>query len=233
MASKRRKSSRGRTGSESSGVRRGRSGPHGTRKLPKDIEDLASGRRDVLRSPRRPTGRLPDGRVAGLIPGVANHEARRVHDARIEALRVAAEAGGDGKAELARGLCEAVRLGLWRARQLTGFEALAGDVLGLDPEIAREAAAGAASERGWPLEQLPDTAVALWLRGEAALLERCPEGRLEAHVQDSQLELRIILPLAPAARASEALGAIGRKASGLARALDEERDKRRRDREDE
>ena len=214
-----------------SSVRRGRSGARGTSKLPKDIEDLASGRRDVLKARRRPTGRLPDTRVAGLIPGVANHEARRVYDARVERMTDAAAAGEQARDALALLLCESVRLGIWRARQFTGFDAMAGDVLGLDPAEARKLAEGAAETRGWVIERLPDTAVALWVRGEAALLERCPEGRMEANVVGEELDLRIVLPLNPAAQASEALGAIGRKASGLARALDDERDKRQAERD--
>jgi hypothetical protein len=231
VASKRRKSARNRDGSERSGVRRGASGARGTRKLPKDIDDLASGRRDVLRARRRPTGRLADSRVAGLIPGVANHEARRVFDARVERMEAAARGGEDGREALSLALCEAVRLGLWRARQLTGFEALAADVLQLDPAEARQLAVAAGEARGWPMERLPDTAVALWLRGEAALLERCPEGRLDANVVDDELVLRVVLPLSPAGLAAEALGAIGRKAAGLSRAVDEERERRRAERE--
>jgi hypothetical protein len=193
--------------------------------LPADLEELASGRRDALRPRRRATGRLSDSRIAGLIPGVANHEARRVYDARVQQLRAAAEAPAR-EAELARGLYEAQRLALWRARQLTGFDAFAVDVVGLERDRAHALVEALVAEHQLPDEPLPDTAVALWLRGESALLERCPEGSIEAWVEEGELELRIVLPLEPAARAGEALGAIGRKASGLSRLLEEERDKR-------
>jgi hypothetical protein len=230
VATKRRKTARKQGQAGAKGVRRRAAGGGGLRQLPPDLDDLASGRRDVLRPRRKPTGRLGDSRVAGLIPGVANHEARRVYDARVESLRAAAEAGSAREAELARGLYEARRLGLWRARQLTGFDAFAVDVVGVEVERARALVQTLVEGGGLDDERLPDTAVALWLRGEAALLDRCPEGRIEAHVQDGELELRIVLPLEPAGKAGDALGAIGRKAVGLTRLLDDERDRRERER---
>jgi hypothetical protein len=225
VATKRRKTARKHAQAGAKGVRRRAAGGGGLRQLPPDLDDLASGRRDVLRPRRKPTGRLGDSRVAGLIPGVANHEARRVFDARVERLRDAAESDAAGETELARGLYEARRLGLWRARQLTGFDAFAVDVVGLEVERARALVDALVQGQGLDDERLPDTAVALWLRGEAALLDRCPEGRIEARVHDGELELRIVLPLEPAGKAGDALGAIGRKAVGLTRLLDDERRK--------
>jgi hypothetical protein len=190
----------------------------GMRKLPADLEDLASGRRDVLRPRRKPRGRIGDSRVAGLVPGVANHEARRVYDARLERA-AAANTDGDESA-LAGLLCEAVLLGLWRARAVTGFDALAQDVMGIAVARARELAEAAAAQRGVVLERLPDIAVALWMRGEAALLDRCPEASLRVNVANERIALHLDLPLAPIERATEAVSAVGRAAGGLGRVLE-------------
>jgi len=231
VATSRRKDPRARSQSQPTGVRRASNGPRGTRKLPKDIDDLASGRSNVLRTRHKPTDRLTDSRVAGLIPGVANHEARLVYDAHLERLAAAVEQGDEAQEALGQGLCDMVRLGLWRARQLMGFDALAADVLELDVGKARELATAAANAKGWPNERLPDTAVALWLRGEAALIEHCPEGRIEATVEGDRLELRVVLPLLQPVLAADAIGAIGRKAAGLARAIEDEQERSRADRE--
>jgi hypothetical protein len=199
------------------GVRRRADGAGGLRKLPPDLEELAAGRRDSLRPRRRPRGRISDTRIAGLIAGVANHEARRVYDARLERLRTAA-AGADEPA-LERELCIAVLLGLWRARSITGFESFVQDVVGLDHERARALAERGAAVREVALERLADVAVALWMRSEAALVERWPEVVVDVRVQDERLRLALTLPLAPAVRAADAVAAVGRAAGGLARAL--------------
>jgi hypothetical protein len=172
----------------------------------------------VLRPRRRPKGRIADPRIAGLIAGVANHEARRVYDSRVERLRNALARGQEPALE--RQLCDAIRLGLWRARNVTGFEAFAQHVLGIPIERARTLAERGAMEQGVPLERLPEVALALWLRAEAALLERCPGGEVELRIQDGErMQLSLTLPLLPAARAAEAVAAIGRSAGGLARVL--------------
>ena len=207
-------------------LRRRADGPRGLRKLPPDLEDLASGRRDVLRPRRKPRGRIGDSRVAGLIAGVANHEARRVYDARVERA-AAASAAGD---ELALGalLCEAVLLGLWRARAVTGFEALAQDVMGVEPARAQSLAEASAAQRGLTLERLPEIAVALWMRSEAALLDRCPEAAVQVSVANERVALHLDLPLAPVERATEAVSAVGRAAGGLARVLEVQQTERTR-----
>jgi hypothetical protein len=188
--------------------------------LPPDFEDLAAGRRDVLRPRRRPRGRIGDTRIAGLIAGVANHEARQVYDARVERARRLLD-GGD-EAVLAQQLCEAVQLGLWRARSVTGFDAFAQDVIGVPAERANELAHGHAARSNVALEQLPDVAVALWLRSEAALLERCPDGAVEVRIDEGRLSLSLGLPLAPPLGVAEAVAAIGRSAAGLVRVLESE-----------
>jgi hypothetical protein len=188
--------------------------------LPPDYEDLAAGRRDSLRPRRRPRGRIGDTRVAGLIAGVANHEARRVYDARVERARKAFESGSED--ELAQQLLEAVRLGLWRARSVVDFEAFALHVLGVEPARASELTARAAARADLALERLPDLAVALWIRSEAALLERCPLGAIDVRVADEKILVALSLPLSPSLRVAESVAAIGRSATGLARVLQEE-----------
>jgi hypothetical protein len=170
-----------------------------------------------LRPRRRPKGWISDPRIAGLIAGVANHEARRVYDARVERLRRAH--AQEQEAALERQLCDAIRLGIWRARNVTGFEAFAQDVLGVPIERAHTLAERGASQQGVALERLPEVALALWLRAEAALLERCPGGEVELRIQGERMQLSLTLPLVPAARSAEAVAAVGRAASGLARVL--------------
>jgi hypothetical protein len=172
----------------------------------------------VLRPRRRPKGRLNDTRVAGLIAGVANHEARRVYDVRCERLRSAL--AQNREEELASQLCEAVLLGLWRARSVTGFDALAQDVVGIEHARARALVEQGANARGFVADRLPDLVVALWMRSEAALLDHCPEASVQlVMIEGERFELRVRLPLAPPVRAAEAVAAIGRSAAGLARVL--------------
>jgi hypothetical protein len=155
-----------------------------------------------------------------LIAGVANHEARRAYDARVERLRHAFAQARES--ELERQLCDAVLLGLWRARSVIGFATFVQDVIGLQLERAQTLCERDAARRGVALERLPDVAVALWLRSEAALLEHCPEAQIELQVEDGgRLRLVLSLPLHPPVRAAEAVAAIGRSASGLVRVLTE------------
>jgi hypothetical protein len=215
VAARRRKAGASQSAEPIRGVRRRADNPSGLRKLPSDLDDLASGRRDTLRPRRRPKDRIADTRVAGLIPGVANHEARRVFDARVERLRRA----DAPEVELQRGLCEAILLGLWRARSVIDFDAFAQHVLGIPVERAQALAARGAEQRGVRAEQLPQLAVALWMRSEAAVLERCREGAVEVRVEGERLQLVLSLPLAPPVVAAEAVAAVGRAANGLARIL--------------
>lgn len=230
MAARRRKAAATAGDSPTRIVRRRPDAPSGLRKLPPDFEDLAAGRRDTLRPRRRPRGRIGDTRIAGLIAGVANHEARQVYDARVERARRLLD-GGE-QAVLAQQLCEAIQLGLWRARSVTGFDAFAQDVIGVPAENAHELARQHAARQNVALEQLPDVAVALWLRSEAALLERCPEAAIEVRTVEGRLQLSVALPLAPALGVAEAVAAIGRSAAGLVRVLESEtRPPRDRDRD--
>ncbi|MDH5675394.1 MAG: hypothetical protein OEZ06_24950 [Myxococcales bacterium] len=203
----------------------------GTRQLPREIDDLASGRSDRLQTRRKPQERLSDGRAGGLIPGVANPDGRRVLDARVGRLRRAAE-GGD-EAELCRGLLELRHMALWRARQLTGFAALAEDVVGVEAARAQALSEAEAERRGTGTEPLPDAAVALWLRAEAALLDYHAQAQVEVAVVEGELQMRAKLPLFPPERCAEALSAMGRRAGGLARVIAEENAQRRHPRKSE
>lgn len=120
----------------------------GLRKLPADLHDLAEGRVDRLRSPRRaPEPRAEAEGSSHVVPGVRNSEARAVYDRRVERLRAAA--GRDDTEALELGLYDAQRLALWRARNVTDFDAFAEHVVGLRVERARQlAAAGAARSAG-------------------------------------------------------------------------------------
>jgi hypothetical protein len=201
-------------------VRRREGTATGLRKLPPDYEDLAAGRRDTLRPRRRTRGRIGDTRIAGLIAGVANHEARRVYDARVERARQTLESGSE--ADLGQQIFDAVRLGIWRARNVVDFEAFATHVLGIETGRASRLAANSAAQHGLALERLPDLAVAVWVRSEAALLERCPLGTIDVRVADEKVLISLALPISPALRVAESIAAIGRSATGLARVLVEE-----------
>jgi len=221
MATRRRQRGSGPSEGPAGVLRRRPDGRPGLRKLPPDLEDLASGRRDELRPRRRPKGRLSDTRVRGLVPGVANHEARRVYDERLRLMGEALAAGDDER--LGQGLLEARLLGLWRARSVMGFDALAQGVLGVDPTRARELSAAAAERLGVAAqEQLPDIAVALWLRSEAALLDHGQASAVTVRVREGKVELSLVAPLAPVAAIAEAVAAIGRSAAGLTRAIEAE-----------
>ena len=105
---------------------------------------------------------------------------------------------------------------------MTGFEAFAQYVIGVPAERARELAPPARRSAERCARQLPDVAVALWLRSEAALLERCPEAAIEVRTDEGRLQLSLALPLAPALGVAEAVAAIGRSAAGLVRVLESE-----------
>ena len=185
----------------------------GLRRLPGEFQDLADGRVDRLRRPRRPPEPLEDERLGALVPGVRNSEARAVYDARVAGMRAAHAAGRDD--ELEQGLLEAQRLTLWRARNVTDLRAFAESVVGLPadhPVFVR-------------LEQhadepcLPAHAIALQIRVEAALVQRAPIGRARLQPGSEGLRLELSVPVDEVARAIEALDDIGRAAAGLRRFL--------------
>jgi len=199
-------------------VKRTADAPRGLRHLPPEVEDLAAGRSEYLRRQRRPhDGRMEDPRIAGLIPGVPNHEARRVFDRRIERLRSAI--ARNDEAVLERLLLEAVLLGLWRARNVQGLDALCEGVIGL-PTARGEALVKHAEETiGRSATRLPDAAVALWMRGEAALLNVCDQAKIEVAVDGNTLKIQLAVPLESPEQAADALMALGHNARGLGQAF--------------
>lgn len=175
------------------GVRRG-GGPR--KRLPEDLEEFA--RSDEKRFRPRRKGRPPrlkDPRAAGvLVPGVANRDARRVYEARADALR---RADGEEREEL---LAEAQLLQVWRGFAITGFDAFVEDALGFPLEEARAQAARGAERLGVPLAPLSDDRVALWMRAEVGLLDA--GGRVTCRGE----ELRLHVPFAEALRGLDEVG---------------------------
>src|SRR5262245_40181967 len=104
----------------------------GLRQLPKDFDDLATGKTERLRRPKKLPSPLRDEREGAVIAGVRNMEARAVYDARVRILR---QQLADGRqAELLAGLESARKLRLWRARNVTDFRAFVESVIGLSAE---------------------------------------------------------------------------------------------------
>lgn len=189
-----------------------RRAPTDRKRLPPDLEAFAKS--DSLRfRPERepPRTRLRDPRTAALVPGVANRDARKLADARIEALTAFLATGSDADVETE--LAYAVRLGLWRGRSLTGFEALAENVLGLSVDDARARAGRGAERAGFPAETASEEAVAIAWRTEVALLEAGLPGR----VRITKGALESIELTLPVERAPEALGAIAERMMPLVR----------------
>jgi hypothetical protein len=189
----------------------------GLRKLPNDLVELADGRSERLTRPRRPPPDMEDERIGFVIAGVRNQDARAVYDARVTRLRKAA-ADGD-EAALAKGLCDAVRLTIWRARNVTEFQAFAESVVGVSPERAQTLARAGAEQQGVSLEMLPAHVVALWLRLEAALLRSSPDASVGVSGVRDTLALELHVPAREIARAVEGFFDMGEAASGLRRFL--------------
>jgi hypothetical protein len=193
------------------------------------VEDLAAGRSEYIKRGRRPPdGRIVDPRIGGMIPGVPNHEARRVFDARVERLRAAVTAEEDSIVE--RLLYEASLLGLWRARNVQGLDALCEGVIGL-PSARGEALLKSAEAIRGEAARLPESAVALWMRSEAALLNVCDEACIEVAVEGDALKLQLSVPLGAPEQAADALMAVGLNARGLGQAFVPERKMQRGPRE--
>jgi hypothetical protein len=194
----------------------------GLRQLPSDLNDLAEGRIDRLRRPRRAPEVLvePEGSTH-VIPGVRNSEARTVYDARVARLRSAA--GREDAAALADGMYEVQRLALWRARNVTDFDAFAEHVVGLSVERARElaaqgaAAAGATEDGATEVRPWSREFVALWVRSEAALIQICPTASVRVVTRNGRHELELRVPAEPVPTAIEALKSLGPALGGLAK----------------
>jgi len=185
--------------------------PDGIRVLPDNFNALAQGEK-----PRRPPPRpmLRDDRAEALIPGVANRDARAVCDARIERLLAARDEGN--RDLLGKGLAEAFRLGVWRGRNLTGFDALLEDVLGVRVAEGRRFAEAGARALGTPLLRAEDRVVATWFRIEAALIANQSPWSVEVRA-DGDTE-RFVIDL-PADRADLWFGEIGKRVVALSKFL--------------
>lgn len=182
-----------------------RRAPQDRKRLPPDLEAFAASDEKILRRPRGPRDRLDDPRTAALVPGVANRDARAVYDARVRRFRQALSSGA--REEAGRQLAEARRLGLWRARSLTGWAAFVENVLELDPKEADALLAlGRPSVGEGPL---PERVIATFLRTEAGLLE--VDATAFARWNGERLVLELGL-----ASAAAALAAVGRRCAPLA-----------------
>jgi hypothetical protein len=159
---------------------------------------------------------LRDDRVEALVPAVANRDARAVCDARIERL-VAARDGSD-RDLLGRELAAAFRMGLWRAGNLTTFDALLEDVLGLRVSEGRRLAEAGARALGTPLVRADDRVIATWFRIEAGLLANASTWRVE--LMSDGGEERFVISLA-ADRADLWLAEVGKRVVALSKFLPE------------
>ena len=190
----------------------------GLRKLPADLHALADGREDRLRRPRKARDAiLEDDGGRHVIPGVRNSESRIVYDRRVVALRKAAES--DDADALAVGLYEAQCLGLWRARNITDFEAFAENVAGVQAERAQSLIGIAVARLGEVERPLPTEIVALWVRTEAALVQVAATAAVHVVIASDGPKLQLEVPAKPAARAVDALRAVAAGVAGLGKLL--------------
>ena len=187
----------------------------GIRQLPRDMQDLANGTIERLPRPRREPNLLEDPREGAVIAGVRNAEARVVYDARVASLRAALAAGR--QTELVEGLREVRQLALWRARNVTDFQAFAESVVGVAAGTSE--ALTALEDTAQEPAPLPVEAVALLIRVEAALLQRPPGGHvhLRRDPEGSGVSLTVTLPISDVGLAIEGLGDVGRAAAALRR----------------
>jgi hypothetical protein len=178
------------------------------KRLPAELEAFAAGDDDALWRRERQRGRIEDPRPAAatLVPGVANRDARLVGEARVKRLR-AAIADNDEE-RLADELSEAVRLAIWRALNVVGFDVFAEAVLGISPEHGRALAKQGAAKIGEVCKPEDEATVALWMRAESGLLEHAPDAR--ATLRGGRLYMEL-----PFDRAAEALSGVGRRAAPL------------------
>ncbi len=197
-------------------VRRGQSG---RKRLSPELEGLARGEETRLRVPRRRAPRLRDPRASGLVPGVANRDARRVFDHRVNLILARKSENQD----LADALAEAWAMRLWRGRSIASFEAFVADVLELSPDDALQSVKRTCSSLEIPADGLSDEAIAIWFRSESALLDADLEGRVRVAVAAGETGETIRLEVA-VERAPGALHHIGRRLTPLMRDQEPPRD---------
>ena len=210
------------------------------KKLPPELEAFARSDEEKLRlkRPRVDRGKVRDPREGYTVAGVANRDARAVYDQRVEAMRAlwnGGEASEQARAELGLLLLDALRLKLWRAKRVTGFQVFAEDVVGLPASTARELAKAASERTGDSEQELDERTTALWLRTEAGLYEGDTAARARVTAAGGG-GLRIELAVQVAA-ASPALAGVGARHAPLAREqferamVQEEREAERSERE--
>jgi hypothetical protein len=176
------------------------------KKLPPELEAFARSQDEKLRvkRPRVDQGRINDPREGYVIAGVSNRDARAVYDARAASMRAL---WADGQADeaaltqLSQLLHEAQRLTLWRARRITGFDALAEQVVGIRPDRAQQLVDAWTEQSGESAAELNERTVAVWLRIEAGLYEGDESVRvhLRGGPQGERFELSVRLSGASAA----------------------------------
>jgi len=190
------------------------------KRLPPELEAFARSDDTRLRDGRAPRPRLRDPRPTALVPGVANRDARLVYDHRIGVLQDAAGRREDPAAreELARLLAEAVLLGLWRGRSLTGFDAFAQDILGIDYAEARALAERGAAALGVAADRCTEEGVAAWFRAEAGLVEAGLPGTVRVLPIGGEEVLKVEVPVSSG---PPSLHAIGRRMTPLVRDREE------------
>ena len=178
-------------------------------------ESLARGESDrVTRTSKPQRPRLRDPRPVALIPGVANRDARLVAAQRIESIKALVQSSTKSAA-LDIELAEAIWLGLWRGNAVTSFEALAENVIGIDPKEASEAAQRVAEQLNIECQPLSDEVIACWMRMEVELSKHGDNNRvrLAGHKEgEPQLQLSLSANMAP-----EILVGLGRYVGVLAR----------------
>lgn len=177
------------------------------RRLPADLEAFAAGDDDALWRREQRGGKLNDPRPVALVPGVANRDARAVYEARVRRMSAALERSD--RDSLAEELAEAVRLRLWRAYNVVGFDAMAEAVLGMPADEARSLAHAGAVRLGFPCEPGEEPEIAMWMRAESGLLEG-GGGIVRRRGETFVLEVAID-------DAATALAAVGRRAAPLAK----------------
>jgi hypothetical protein len=198
-----------------------RRAPAERKRLPKDLEAFAKSDSLRFRPEREPERtRLRDPRAVAMVPGVANRDARKLADARVEALIALIDTGANGAEQVEFELAHAVRMGLWRGRSLTGFEALAENVLGLTTEDARARAERGAARAGMSNETASEEAIAIAWRTEVALLEAGLPGRVRIGKSAAGDTIELTLPVE---HAPESLGVIAERMIPLVRDREQQR----------
>jgi hypothetical protein len=189
------------------------------KRLPPELEAFARSDEEKLRlrRPRVDRGKVRDPREGYTVAGVANRDARAVYDVRVERMRglwSGGQASPEALDQLGEELLDTLRLTLWRARRVMGFESFAEDVLSVPAARARELAAAAALRTGETADPLDERTVALWMRTEAGLFEGDPQARVRLAGAGTERRIHLSLPVSVA---SAGLAGAGARHAPLAR----------------